>query len=109
MQLNIGGPPDDPQILAPTEWTMEVLKQGNMYTAEVKRSMLTMCRLRGVTPKFGLVAGCGRNATLNIVSLSGRSPCVTCGVWWLARPLRVTSVLEGVSPHPTGHETLTPS
>jgi hypothetical protein len=45
MQLNIGGPPDDPQILAPTEWTMEVLKQGNMYTAEVKRSMLTMCRL----------------------------------------------------------------
>jgi hypothetical protein len=45
MQLNIGGPPDDPQILAPPEWTMEVLKQGHMYTAEVKRSMLTMCRL----------------------------------------------------------------
>jgi hypothetical protein len=24
---------------------MEVLKQGNMYTADVKRSMLTMCPL----------------------------------------------------------------
>ena len=45
MQLDIDGPLDDPQILAPPEWTMEVLKERNMYTAEVKRSQVTMCRL----------------------------------------------------------------
>jgi hypothetical protein len=56
MQLNIGGPPDDPQILAPPEWTMEVLKQGDMYTADVKRSMQTMCRL-SIAPGVGDEAG----------------------------------------------------
>jgi hypothetical protein len=49
MQLDIGGPPDDPKLLAPPEWTMDVRmdvqKEVNMYTAEVKRSLVTMCRL----------------------------------------------------------------
>ena len=45
MQPDIDGPPDDPKLLAPPEWTIDIRKEGNMYTADVKRSRVTKCRL----------------------------------------------------------------
>jgi hypothetical protein len=49
MELDVGGPADDPELLAPPDWTMDFYREGNLYTADLKRSMLTMCRVSIVT------------------------------------------------------------
>jgi len=36
--------------LAPANWSMELLKDRNHYTAEVRRSGVVMCRLTSSTP-----------------------------------------------------------
>ena len=45
MNLDDSGASERADLLAPPEWTMDVHQDGNMYTAEVKRSQVTMCRL----------------------------------------------------------------
>jgi hypothetical protein len=45
LNLDNSGVSERADLLAPPEWTMDVHQDGNMYTAEVKRSQVTMCRL----------------------------------------------------------------
>ena len=36
--------------LAPPEWSMDMRREGNQFTAEVKRSAVVMCRVSVVRP-----------------------------------------------------------
>lgn len=45
MNLDKQGPPERPELLAPPEWSMDLIREGTLYTVIVKRAFEPMCRL----------------------------------------------------------------